>query len=226
MMLYSTGVRIIIWVCAIFYLLQHLYFPITHEIFGMAYLGHPNFSLIQFLTYGFLHGDAVHIFVNMLMLIVFGTKIENHFGMRNLFILFAITVICGGIAQQINQMFLVKQAFGAYFPIPPIDFYEQFEMFTEYGRDAVTTFNRITIGASAGVFGIMLAYTTLFPTHRLGLPWFETKISARLLISIFIIGEIYMLIYNPQPNVAHIAHLIGALSGILVALVWQKTKIV
>ena len=41
-------------------------------------------------------------------------------------------------------------------------------MFTEYGRDAVTTFNRITIGASAGVFGIMLAYTTLFPTHRLG----------------------------------------------------------
>ena len=124
MMLYST-VRIIIWVCAIFYLLQHLYFPITHEIFGMAYLGHPNFSLIQFLTYGFLHGDAVHIFVNMLMLIVFGTKIENHFGMRNLFILFAITVICGGIAQQINQMFLVKQAFGVYFPIPPIDFYEQ-----------------------------------------------------------------------------------------------------
>ena len=34
-----------------------------------------------------------------------------------------------------------------------------------------------------------------------------------------------MLIYNPQPNVAHIAHLIGALSGILVALVWQKLKL-
>ena len=57
--MYSSGVRIIIWMCAIFYLLQHLYFPITHEMFGMAYLGHPNFNVIQFLTYGFLHGDAV-----------------------------------------------------------------------------------------------------------------------------------------------------------------------
>ena len=156
--MYSSGVRIIIWMCAIFYLLQHLYFPITHELFGMAYLGHPNFNAIQFVTYGFLHGDTMHIFVNMLMLAIFGTKIENEFGTRNLFVLFVITIICGGIAQQANQMILVNHAFGTYFPLPPLDFFEQIKMSTEYGREALATFNRITIGASAGVFGLSLIH--------------------------------------------------------------------
>ena len=133
MMLYSAGVRVIIWMCAIFYLLQHLYFPITQELFGMAYIGHPNFKSMQFLTYGFLHGDAVHILVNMLILAIFGTKIEKEFGIRNLFVLFVITIICGGIAQQINQMILINSAFGTYFPLPPIDFFEQIKMSTEYG---------------------------------------------------------------------------------------------
>jgi len=223
--MYSGGVRIIIWMCAIFYLLQHLYFPITHELFGMAYLGHPNFSSIQFLTYGFLHGDTMHIFVNMLMLAIFGTKIENEFGTRNLFVLFVITIICGGIAQQANQMIQINQAFGTYFPLPPHDFFEQIKMSTEYGREALATFNRITIGASAGVFGIMLAYTTLFPKQRLGLPWFKTTMSTRLIIGIYVIGEIYMLLYDPQPNVAHFAHLAGGLSGFLLAKLWMKSKL-
>ena len=221
--MYSGGVRIIIWMCAIFYLLQHLYFPITHEMFGMAYLGHPNFNAIQFLTYGFLHGDAIHIFVNMLMLAIFGTKIENEFGTRNLFVLFVITIICGGIAQQANQMIMVNNAFGTYFPLPPSDFFDQVKMSAEYGREALATFSRITVGASAGVFGILLAYTTLFPNQRLGLPWFTTTMSARLLIGIYVIGETYMLLYNPQPNVAHVAHLAGGLGGFLIALLWTKT---
>lgn len=219
--MYSAGVRVIIWMCAIFYLLQHLYFPITHEMFGMAYIGHPNFKPMQFLTYGFLHGDAVHIFVNMLMLAIFGTKIENEFGIKNLFALFAITIICGGLAQQIYQMTLIYEAFGAYFPSPPVNFFEQVKLSTEYGKDALATFNRVTVGASAGVFGIMLAYTTLFPKQRLGLPWFKTTMSARLLISIYVIGEVYLFLFNPQLNVAHIAHLAGGLGGVLLARFWM-----
>ena len=77
--------------------------------------------------------------------------------------------MCGGLAQQINQMLIINNHFGTYFPIPPIDFYEQIKMAQEFGKDALADFNRITIGASAGVFGIMLAYTTLFPYQRLGL---------------------------------------------------------
>ena len=219
--MYSVGVRVIIWMCAIFYLLQHLYFPITHEIFGMAYIGHPNFKPMQILTYGFLHGDAVHIFVNMLILAIFGTKIEKEFGIKNLFALFVITIICGGLAQQIYQMTQVYEALGTYFPPPPLDFFEQVKLSTKYGSEAFATFSRITVGASAGVFGIMLAFTTLFPKQRLGLPWFRFTISSRLLIAIYLFGEIYFLFFNPQPNVAHIAHLAGGLGGFLLARFWM-----
>ena len=121
-------------------------------------------------------------------------------------------------------MTMVNETFGTFFPSTTSRFFEQVKMSAEYGKDALATFNRITVGASAGVFGIMLAYTTLFPKQRLGLPWFKTTMSARLLISIYVIGEIYMLLYNPQPNVAHIAHLAGGLGGFLLALFWTKTK--
>ena len=103
------------------------------------------------------------------MLAIFGTRIEANFGTKNLFALFAFATMCGGLAQQINQMLIINNHFGTYFPIPPIDFYEQIKMAQEFGKDALADFNRITIGASAGVFGIMLAYTTLFPYQRLGL---------------------------------------------------------
>ena len=89
--MYTSGVRIIILVCSIFYLLQHLYYPLVSEMFGLAYIGHPNFNSLQLLTYTFLHGDAYHIFINMLMLVVFGPRIEQSVGIKNLFILFALS---------------------------------------------------------------------------------------------------------------------------------------
>ena len=220
--MYSNGVRILIWMCAIFYLLQHLYFPITHEWFGMAYVGHPNFKPMQLLTYGFLHGDAVHIFVNMLMLAVFGTKVEHRFGIKNFFALFAIATISGGVAQQISQGLMIHEAFGTYFPKPPLDMYQSIQYSVEYGAEALRTYHRLTVGASAGVFGVMLAFTCLFPNQRLGLPFLKTTMSARLLIIIYVIGELYMFFYKTNTNIAHIAHLAGALCGLLIALLWKR----
>ena len=221
--MYTPGVRIIIWMCAIFYLLQHLYYPLVSEMFGLAYIGHPNFNSLQLLTYTFLHGDAFHIFINMFMLAIFGPRIEQSVGIKNLFVLFVLSSIGGAVAQTIFTMFSVYNVFGTLFPIAPLDFYEQVQFTLMHGRDALATFNRITIGASAGVFGVMLAFTCMFPTQRLGLPLLNITISARLIVIIYVVSEIYMAIYDPTPNIAHYAHIGGAIVGLLLALYWRKT---
>lgn len=221
--MYTPGVRIIIWICAIFYLLQHLYYPLVSEMFGLAYIGHPNFNSLQLLTYTFLHGDAFHIFINMFMLVIFGPRIEQSVGIKNLFVLFVLSSIGGAVAQTMFTMFSVYSVFGTLFPIAPLDFYEQVQFSLMHGHEALATFNRITIGASAGVFGVMLAFTCMFPTQRLGLPLISITISARLIVIIYVVSEIYMTIYDPSPNVAHYAHIGGAIVGLLLALYWRKT---
>tara|TARA_B110000858_G_C17728895_1_gene439049 strand:+ start:534 stop:1220 length:687 start_codon:yes stop_codon:yes gene_type:complete len=221
--MYTPGVRIIIWMCAIFYLLQHLYYPLVSEIFGLAYIGHPNFNSLQLLTYTFLHGDAFHIFINMFMLAIFGPRIEQSVGIQNLFVLFVLSSIGGAVAQTMFTMFSVYNAFGTLFPIAPLDFYEQVQFSLTYGREALELFSRITIGASAGVFGVMLAFTCMFPTQRLGLPLLNITLSARLIVIIYVVGEIYMAIYDPTPDIAHYAHIGGAIVGLLLALYWRNS---
>ena len=84
--------------------------------------------------------------------------------------------------------------------------------------------NKVVIGASAGVFGCMIAYTNLFPKARLSLPFLSSfSISARLLVLLYILNEIYFIVYNPIENVAHFAHLGGALGGLLVSFIWKRT---
>lgn len=221
--MYSSGVRVLIWMCVIFYLLQHMYFPIVHDLFGLAYIGHPNFKSIQFLTYGFLHGDMYHIFFNMFFLAVFGSKIESELGTKNLFALFALAVVCGGIAQQISHMISVYDAFGTMFPLPPTDFYEQVKFSVKYGGDSLALFNRITLGASAGVFGCMLAFTCLFPRERLNIPLLPLSFSTRLLVIIYVVSELIHITTGPSVEIAHSAHLGGAFAGLVLGLIWRRT---
>jgi len=227
--MYPTGVRIIIWVCAIFYLLQHMYFPLVDNLFGLAYIGNDNFRIFQFATYGFLHSDMYHIFVNMLMLVIFGSRIEYALGIKNFLVLFILTVICGGITQTAANMVALYNITGTMFPTDtPSDLFSHIKISIEHGKEYVhdfaNIFNRVTIGASAGVFGCMLAFTCLFPRQRLGLPLLPISISARMLIVIYVASELYMVLYSPTPQIAHHAHLGGAAAGLLLALWWKRSS--
>lgn len=226
--MYPTGVRLIIWICAIFYLLQHMYYPLVDNLFGLAYIGNDNFRIFQFATYGFLHSDMHHIFINMLMLVIFGSRLEHSLGIRNFLALFVAAVICGGAAQMAANMMQLHNITGTVFPVTaPTDLFNHIKLSIEYGneyaKDFASVFNRVTVGASAGVFGCMLAFTCMFPRQRLGLPFIPISISARILIVVYVISELYMVLYSPAPQIAHHAHLGGAAAGLLLALYWKKT---
>ena len=91
------------------YLCQHIYHPVVDYAFGLSYIGSNNFDALQLLTYGFLHGDVYHILINMIVLIVFGSRIEIVFGARNLLALFLISTILGGVAETCATMYNINK---------------------------------------------------------------------------------------------------------------------
>jgi membrane associated rhomboid family serine protease len=81
-----------------------------------------------------------------------------------------------------------------------------------------------TIGASGGVFGILLAFAVLFPKQRLILLFPPIPMPAWLFVTLYAIFELYLGVTGTQAGVAHFAHLGGMLGGALVFAVWRTPR--
>lgn len=74
----------------------------------------------------------------------------------------------------------------------------------------------ITIGASGAIFGVMIAFGMLFPDRYIFL-YFLIPIKAKYLIGFLFVLEIFW-IGDAGSNVAHLAHLGGAIAGFIFIL--------
>ena len=81
-----------------------------------------------------------------------------------------------------------------------------------------------TVGASGGVFGILLAYGLTFP-NRIVVPLFP-PIPMRAITFVFIYGalELYLGVSGNSPGVANFAHLGGMLFGFLLIQYWRRGR--
>jgi membrane associated rhomboid family serine protease len=83
------------------------------------------------------------------------------------------------------------------------------------------TQNQLIIGASGAIFGILMAFLLLFPNIELMMIFFPFPIKAKYLITLYILFEIYATMgYAGQSNIAHLAHLGGALIGFILIKFW------
>ena len=81
----------------------------------------------------------------------------------------------------------------------------------------------LTIGASGAVFGVMIAFALMFP-DRLIFLWFLIPIKAKYLIGFLFVLEIFW-IGNAGSNVAHLAHLGGAIAGFIYIMLDKRTDV-
>ncbi|WP_262708029.1 rhomboid family intramembrane serine protease [Lacibacter luteus] len=83
--------------------------------------------------------------------------------------------------------------------------------------------SRPTVGASGAVFGCLAAFGYLFPNSYI-YSNLIFPIKAKWLVLFYTAGELWMVYTNSGGNVAHFAHLGGALIGFLLVLYWNKTN--
>ena len=78
-----------------------------------------------------------------------------------------------------------------------------------------------TIGASGGVFGLLLAYAMYFPRNRVMLLFPPIPMSARTFVVVYAVIELLLGVTNTQSSVAHFAHLGGMIGGYLLLRFWR-----
>ena len=149
----------------------------------------------QLLTYGFLHDPSglAHIAFNMLALVMFGAPLEYTWGERRFLTYYLVSVVGAGLCQLAVGTWMAAS-----------------------GGDIGPT-----VGASGGVFGLLLAYGMLFPHQRVMLLFPPIPMRARTLVIVYGALELLLGFTGLQPGVAHLAHLGGMLFGWLLIRYWR-----
>ena len=79
-----------------------------------------------------------------------------------------------------------------------------------------------TVGASGGVFGLLLAYGMLFPNTRLVLLFPPIPMRARTFVVVYAVLELFLGVTGSQSGVAHFAHLGGMIGGYGLLRYWKS----
>ncbi|MBS0516263.1 MAG: rhomboid family intramembrane serine protease [Proteobacteria bacterium] len=149
------------------------------------------FAPWQVVSYAFLHGGITHIAFNMLALWMFGGPVEQALGSRRYTFFYFVCVIGAAFAQLATIHYF-----------KPGDFYP-------------------TLGASGGVFGIMLAYAMIYPSARIIMIFFPVPIPAPIAVLGYMAVELVLGVTGTQEGVAHFAHLGGAAAGFVLLRWWR-----
>ena len=80
-----------------------------------------------------------------------------------------------------------------------------------------------TVGASGGIFGLLLAYAIYFPHNRVMLIFPPIPMSARVFVVVYAALELFLGVTGTEEGVAHFAHLGGLVGGFILLRYWRST---
>ena len=174
--------------------------------FAMFYPTSPYFHWWQPLTHMFMHGGFWHIFFNMYTLVMFGMVVERALGTKKFLWFYFITGL-GAVA--LHTLI-------------------QWVELTWLGGDQIAAMRTPMVGASGAIYGVLVAFAMIYPEARMTLIFPPVTLDAKWMVIIFIGLELVTGIGSlnglASLQIAHFAHLGGALFGWLLILLWRKTR--
>jgi rhomboid-like protein len=195
--------------------------PVT-TLFGSFYFNSPLFKPWQLITYMFMHGGWEHIIFNMFALFSFGPILEYFLGPKRFFNLYFICGIGAVLLQMMVQAIEVHNLTGT-FTISAPAFNESY--FNAAGAHALQLFDIYhtpLVGASGAIFGLLVAFGMLYPNLELMIMFIPVPVKAKYIIPVYILVELSLGFGQfAGDNVAHFAHLGGALIGFILIKAWK-----
>ena len=191
---------------------------------GLYYFDSPEFSIYQVLTHLFMHGSLMHIVFNMFALLTFGSQLEMLWGSKRLLIFYAVTGLGAALLHQGVQAFEIYQVIGSITPGSDLGLQPGYQFAGTLSLLNDKYFAPI-IGASGAIFGLLLAFGVLFPNAKLFLIFLPIPIKAKFIIPVLILIELFLGVQNFSiDNIAHFAHLGGALFGFILVKIWLRQE--
>ncbi|MBC8034418.1 MAG: rhomboid family intramembrane serine protease [Chitinophagaceae bacterium] len=200
-------------------------FPIT-DLFALHDVRSELFRPHQIITHMFMHDPSGpgHLLFNMLALWMFGSALENVWGAKR-FLIFYVASGLGAAALHLAVLWfqnseLINAANSGMLgqQLRSIGFDEGVG---EYVR---LKLNEPTLGASGAVFGCLAGFGYLFPNTYIYL-YFFIPVKAKWFVLGYAALELYSgVAATAGDNVAHFAHLGGAIVGFLLVYYWNKSN--
>lgn len=202
------------------------------DYFALHTFQSPLFKPWQFVTHMFMHGSWDHIFFNMFALWMFGSILENVWGPKRFLTFYLISGLGAALLHMIVLYFNTQHLITDYNAInsqaAAMEFVNKYPPTSSHVSTVADVFqsrlNEATLGASGAVFGCLAAFGYLFPNTYIYI-YFFLPIKAKWFVLFYAGLELYSAIQNSAgDNVAHFAHLGGALAGFLMVYFWNKTN--
>jgi membrane associated rhomboid family serine protease len=176
---------------------------------------YQKFQPYQIFTHLFSHSPTMfaHILFNMFALWMFGRILENVWGPKR-FLFFYLASGVGAAALHLAMQYYrceqVWQSIVAGNPPSP-----------EKILGAISP----ALGASGAIMGLFAAFAFLFPNTELIFLFIPFPIKAKWMVLIMVGLDLFGGFSKTSgDNVAHFAHLGGAITGFIIVFIWNKTN--
>jgi len=175
---------------------MHFLEKYLHFSTAKGFLGFEFWRLIGF---QFLHANLAHLFFNMLALFFFGPLVENYLGGKRYVAFYLLAGICGSLLYMLLNLtgFVVTQMAGEAVQVPGLIFNDP----------------RVPlVGASAGVFGVLMAGAYIAP-NAIVLLFFFLPMRLKTLAYVLVGIAAYTVIIGGPNAGGEAGHLGGAIAG-------------
>ncbi len=216
---------------------------VLFDTLAIWYPENTNFRIWQVFTHMFMHHQTfyLHILMNMLGLWMFGSPLEQMWD-RKKFLFFYFSAGLGAVfipwiidyynfhsgLNLLIQAGIPEQSIvdllneGRYAPAwAEIIGQSKLNSFAQ-------AFTKSSVGASGALMGLIAAFGINFPNAKMALIFLPVPIAAKYFIPILLTYEILSGIFGWSSifgvNIAHFAHVGGALVGGIIAWYWKKNQ--
>ena len=209
-----------------------------YSLFSLHFPENPEFKFWQLLTHMFMHGGILHLAFNMFALWMFGSTLVSIWG-KNKFLFFYFSCGIGAALLQnyanyvnvdsfvsalsdanVSQDQIISILKSATYPNYILDFVSESKMLSAYND-----YNTPMIGASGAIYGIVVAFSFMFPNTKLMLLFPPIPIKAKFFVPGLILIDLFFGLTSASiGSIAHFAHIGGAITGFLMMWYWKKSQ--
>ena len=211
------------------------------NLLALHFPKNEHFGIWQYITHMFMHGSFGHILFNMYGLWAFGSPLEKMWG-KNKFIFFYLSAGIGaGLIYTLVNYYQFNEIYNLFINAG----LQQSEIITilesaktndlrvieyitqEQFNSIIGLYNAKAVGASGAVYGVLVAFGMYFKDAKLALIFLPIPIAAKYFIPILIAIDVFfgMTDYSIG-NIAHFAHIGGAIIGFIIAWYWKKNQFI
>ena len=206
-------------------------FPQMLGYFAAFFPTSPYFKSWQIITHMFMHGGFMHIAFNMLTLASFGPVLERFLGDKKFLILYFLSGLGAFVLFNLWELFQLYQdakpmiAEGyAFSDILYGNFGEIPRNLEESAMSVAEILKTPMVGASGAIFGVIAAFSVLYPNAEMFIMFIPFPIKAKVLFPIAIVVSLFLGISGSGGNIAHFARIGGALVGFLLVKYWGRNR--